>query len=414
MYLTSPRSSWSPLLLAAVLLVSGRPAEAQPAPWCAAPVSPSAGPVAPRRAGGLPATAVARIDSTVAALMTAQRIPGLSVAVAVDNEVRWERGYGFADLENCVAATPATVYRLASVSKPITAAAVLQLAEQGRLDLDAPIQRYVPSFPVKPYPVTARQLLSHLSGIRHYQGDEELSIREYPSLTAALAIFAPDSLLHPPGARFTYSTYGYTLLGAALEGAAGVPFLTYLQQHVFAPAHVTTMRDDAVGALIPHRARGYTRDSSGAIYNAAFLNSSYKLPGGGLVSTAGDLARFAVALQGGRLVRPATFARMATPVRTTDGREQPYGQGLILGEIPGILPGAVWHGGVQQGVTTMVYWLPRERIAVTVLANLEGIPTTLAPATNAVAEIVRSAVRLGPDGSAAPALRATPVPTGFR
>jgi CubicO group peptidase (beta-lactamase class C family) len=214
-------------------------------------------------------------------------------------------------------------------------------------------------------------------------------VREYPSLTAALAIFAGDSLLSPPGARFTYTTYGYTLLGAALEAVAGVPFVEYLRQHIFVPAGITTIRDDSVAALIPHRARGYSRDSSGVVRNAAFLNASYKTPGGGLVSTAGDLARFASRLQGGSVVRQATFAQMATKARTNDGLEVPYGYGLIIGEIPDILPGAVWHGGVQQGFTTIVLMLPTERIAVVALANMEGIGGSLASFTNAFARIVR-------------------------
>jgi CubicO group peptidase (beta-lactamase class C family) len=337
----------------------------------------------------LSAATIARIDSAVAAEMRRERIPGLSVAVATDNQLRWERGYGFADLEACVPATPQTTYRLASVSKTITAVAVMQLVEEGRLDLDAPIQRYVPTFPAKTAPVTARQLLSHLSGIRHYRGDEELSVREYPSLTAALAIFENDSLVHAPGAFFTYSTYGYTLLGAALETVAGTPFVDYLRAHVFAPAGIATMRDDNVAAVIPYRARGYSRDSSGVVRNAAFLNASYKIPGGGLISTAGDVARLAARLQAGDLVKPTTFTQMATKAQTTDGAEVPYGYGLILGEIPDILPGAVWHGGVQQGFTTMVYMLPKERIALAVLANLEGIPGSLAPFTNDLARIIR-------------------------
>ena len=148
------------------------------------------------------------------------------------------------------------------------------------------------------------------------------------------------------------------------------------------------MRDDSVALLIPNRARGYSRDSSGVIRNAAFLNSSYKTPGGGLVSTAGDLARFAARLQDGSLVRPATFRQMATRARTTDGTEVPYGYGLIIGEIPDLVPGAVWHGGVQQGFTSVVYMLPSERIALAVLTNMEGIPVSLASLTDALARIV--------------------------
>jgi CubicO group peptidase (beta-lactamase class C family) len=390
--LTLKRAAWTGLTEVA-LAVSGIDLLAQPASWCAphSPHTVAAGPADDR----LSTSTIARIDSAVAVEMRREGIPGLSIAVVTDNRLRWERGYGFADLEACVPATPATVYRLASVSKTITAAAVMQLVERGRFDLDAPIQRYVPTFPAKSAPVTARQLLSHLSGIRHYQGDEELSVREYPSLTAALAIFDRDSLLHAPGKRFTYSTYGYTLLGAALEAAAGISFVEYLHTYILAPAGITTIRDDSAAALIPFRARGYSRDSSGVIRNAAFLNSSYKTPGGGLVSTARDLARFAARLQGGDVVRPTTFAQMATKERTTDGLEVPYGYGLIIGEIQDLLPGAVWHGGVQQGFTTMVYMLPKERIALAILVNLEGVPGSLAPFTNELARIIRDEQRRG-------------------
>jgi len=222
MPLSPPRVSAVVLALAAAVR-QPTPAPAQ-VPRASAPATARA--AVPRLdSAGLPAATVARIESAITAFMARERIPGLSIAVATDNQLRWERGYGFADLENFVPATAATVYRLASVSKPITAVAVMQLAERGALDLDAPIQRYVPSFPSKRYPVTARQLLSHLAGVRHYKGDELESTRPYPSLTAALAMFKDDSLEHPPGARMTYTTHGYTLLGAAvarivLEGAA--------------------------------------------------------------------------------------------------------------------------------------------------------------------------------------------------
>ena len=325
--------------------------------------------------------------------MHREKIPGLSLAVMTNNRALWERAYGFADLEACVATTPATVYRLASVSKTITAAAAMQLVEAGRLDLDAPIQRYVPSFPEKGKPITSRQLLSHLSGIRHYQGDEELSIREYPSLTSALAIFASDTLVAAPGTTFSYTTYGYTLLGAALEAASGESYVAYLRAHIFAPLGLTTIRDDSAAVLIAHRARGYSRDSSETVRNAAYLNSSYKIPGGGLVSNAGDLARFAAGPQAGRLVKPETFRQMGTSARTIDGAEVPYGYGLIIGQIPGILPGALWHGGVQQGFTTMVYMLPESQLSVVVLTNMEGIGGSLASLTNDIARIVQAELR---------------------
>jgi CubicO group peptidase (beta-lactamase class C family) len=324
--------------------------------------------------------------------MTREKIPGLSLAVVVGDCVALERGYGLADVENSVLVRPASVFRLASVSKPITATAVMQLVEAGKLDLDTPVQRYAPTFPVKPYSITPRHLLSHLSGIRHYQGDEELSIRQYPTLTSALSIFQNDSLLDPPGRKLTYTTYGYTLLGVIVEGASGQSFLEYLRSHILAPIGATSIRDDSVAAIIPNRVRGYVRDSSGAIRNAAFMNSSYKLPGGGLVSTAGDLARFGAALQRGRLVRAESFRQMSTPVHTSDGAEQPYGYGLIIGTLPHMRPGVVWHGGVQQGVTTMLFLDPREDIVLVTLVNLEGIGLALGVATNDMLGIVADGV----------------------
>ena len=142
--------------VAGSLLFPALLALAQPAPA----VSPSPSP-------GLRPAAIQAVEAAIAATMSAERIPGLSVAVMTHGELRWSSGFGQADLENAVPATADTVYRLASISKPITAVAAMQLAERGRLDLDAPVQKYVPGFPPKPWPVTTRAVLGHLSGIRH-------------------------------------------------------------------------------------------------------------------------------------------------------------------------------------------------------------------------------------------------------
>src|SRR5437899_285533 len=119
----------------------------------------------------LPTDKTAKIEAAIKALMSRQNIPGLSIAIVTDNQLRWQKGYGMADVENSVPAKAATVYRIASVAKPITAIAVMQLAERDKLDLDAPIQKYVPTFPTKQWPITTRQLLGHLSGIRNYKGN---------------------------------------------------------------------------------------------------------------------------------------------------------------------------------------------------------------------------------------------------
>ena len=138
--------------------------------------------------------------------MAQEKIPGLSVAVCVNGSLRWSAGYGFSDVENRIPARPETVYRWASVSKPVTAVAVMQLVERGSMDLDAPIQAYVPTFPVKPWPVTVRQLLSHLGGVRHYKRAERASTQHYGHFREAFPTFQEDPLVCEPGTRHVYTT----------------------------------------------------------------------------------------------------------------------------------------------------------------------------------------------------------------
>ncbi|HVR71854.1 MAG TPA: serine hydrolase domain-containing protein [Vicinamibacteria bacterium] len=323
----------------------------------------------------LPAAKLAAVEAAIAAEMSRLNIPGLSAALVLDHELRWSAGFGRADVENNVPATASTVYRLGSIAKTITATAALQLAEKGRLDLDAPVQRYVPSFPVKPWPVTCRQLLAHTAGIRWYAGDEMESTRHYANVADALALFSDDPLAFEPGTAFLYSSYGYNLLGAAIEGASGMSYLDYVRKHVFEPAGLERAQADDVLALIPNRARGYQRASTGELRNSVLADTSNKVPGGGLVATAEDVARFAMALQGGVLLQKETIARMMTRQATRDGKLTGTGLGLFLAERDGVRE--AWHTGGQPQVSTVLYMQPDRRVAVAVLTNLEGIGPVL-------------------------------------
>jgi CubicO group peptidase (beta-lactamase class C family) len=319
--------------------------------------------------------------------MSAQGIPGLSVSVVTGGELRWSGGYGEADVENDVTATPDTVYRLASVSKPITAVAAMQLAEQGKLDLDAPVQRYVPSFPQKPWPVTTRLLLGHLAGIRHYAEGELESTRHFATLSEALDLFQNDPLAQEPGTRYLYSTYGYTLVGVVIEGASGMTFADYARKGVFEPSGMAGARVDDVFAIIPHRARGYQKGPGGELQNSGLADTSYKIPGGGLCATAPDLARFAIALGKGILVRPETRRQMFTSQKTRDGRSTGYGLGWALGADPQGR-GEVFHRGAQQRVTSLLYMQPERGLAVVLLANLEGVGSPLFALARQIVEIL--------------------------
>ena len=283
-----------------------------------------------------------------------------------------------AEVENFVPAKALTVYRIASVSKPLTAVAAMQLVEAGKLDLDAPVQKYAPSFPTKNFPITTRQVLAHLSGIRNYRPGEGERTTRYETLTDALAIFKDDPLEQEPGTRFNYTTLGYTLLGVIIEGSSGMSFTDYMREHVFRPAGMQHTYVDDLYAIILNRARGNTPRVFGQLdgnyRNSVLMDSSYKIPGGGFVSTAEDLARFAIAVQNGVLIKPETFAQMSKTQKTRDGRETGYGYGWYVGAGGGFAtdPDAIWHGGVQPGFTSDLVLLPKNRFAVAILTNLEA------------------------------------------
>lgn len=325
-------------------------------------------------AGEIPRAKVEAIEAAVSAEMSRQGIPGLSIAIGQGGQVRFANGYGLADIENSVPAKAATVYRLASVSKPMTAVAVLQLVERGAIDLDAPIQRYAPSFPEKPWPLTARLLLGHLGGVRHYREDEPPNTRPYASATEGLAFFKDDPLVVEPGTRFLYSTYGYSLLGAAVEGVTGKPFIEALKEGVLDPAGMISTRVDEVAPIIPNRAQGYLRLPSGEVRNSALSDVSYKVPGGGLCSTAADVARFGMALSGGVLLKKETLTQMLTSMKTREGRPTSYGFGWNVSG-PGRRREA-WHTGGQERVTTVVYLQPDSGLVVVLLSNLQHASLT--------------------------------------
>lgn len=333
----------------------------------------------------LPEEKIKKIEELITAEMSRQSIAGLSVAVVTDNQLRWSAGYGLADVENFVPARAGTVYRLGSISKPITAVAVMQLAERGKLDLDAPVQKYCPAYPAKQWPVTTRHILGHLGGIRHYNSDAEFdSTRFYPSVTDGLSMFKDDPLLHEPGTKYFYTTHGYSVLGCAVEGASAQKFADYVRDNINAPAGTRNLRVDSVSEIIAGRAQGYRRMADGTLRNSPLADTSYKVPGGGFVSTVEDLARFAIAVQTAKLTKPETLAQMFTRQKTKDGAETTYGLGWSVAAVEG--QRAVGHSGAQQRVSTSLHMLPDKGFAVAIMVNVEN--TRLQPLVMAITDAV--------------------------
>jgi CubicO group peptidase (beta-lactamase class C family) len=325
----------------------------------------------------LPPASIVRIEAAIDAYMAANHVPGLSVALVIDGRPGWSRGFGLADVENAVPATARTAYRSASIGKTMTATAAMRLVEAGRLDLDADIRRYCPAFPVKPWTITVRHLLSHQSGIRHYGGprdrEEQASTVHYADVVDAMAPFKDDALLFQPGTRFGYSTYGYDVLGCVLQGAAGAPFLDVMRTQVWQRAGMRATRDDDPAALVDRRAAGYVL-VDGAVRNAPHVDMSNRMPAGGYLTTVDDLARFEAAVLDGTLIQPATLQRMLAPSVLADGTPVPYGIGWGIELEPWHDDTWAFHGGSSPGASGMVALMPRHRFGVAILSNLEDLP----------------------------------------
>jgi CubicO group peptidase (beta-lactamase class C family) len=275
----------------------------------------------------------------VRAGLSSQNLPGISVAVGVDGEIVWAEGFGWADLEKRVPVAPAIRFRIGHTSKALTSAAVGLLVEKGRLHLDDEIQKYVPAFPKKKWPITVRQLMGHVAGLRHYRGEEaDIPSGHCDRASEALSSFADDPLLFEPETRQQYSTYGWILVSAAVEAAADEPFFTFMRTQIFAPLGMADTMADSAAESIPNRATFYFPRFSGenqfGSEVAKSVDYSCFAGAGAFLSTASDLVRFGMALGSGTLLQPATVKMLQTPQVLASGEETAIGLGWTLETFP--------------------------------------------------------------------------------
>lgn len=324
--------------------------------------------------------------------------PGISVAVAHQGRLVFSEGVGFADLENMVPADGSTVYNIGSVSKALTAVAVMQLAEQGKVRLDDPIRKYVPGFPDKGAVITLRHLLTHTSGIRHYRRtdfpdsvDNE-NMKPVANLEEAIRIFKDDPLLFQPGERYFYSSYAVNLLQGVIETASGLAFEEYMRRFIWTPAGMFHSAFDIPDRIVPHRARGY-QSVDGRMRNHPYGDLTYKFASGGMISSADDLARFGMALSRGALLKPETRKLMYEPIapvpqHQVDGPPRPieFSQGLmwrILNDDAGRT--FANHCGTVKGFNACLLIYPAQDLVVAILGN--GFP--MSPARREAVEIAK-------------------------
>lgn len=300
-----------------------------------------------------------------------QDYPGIAIAVSVDGETVWSEGFGYADLEQRVPLWPTSRFRIGSISKPFTAAAVARLFEDGRLDVNAPVQQYVPYFPEKRWLLTTRNLGAHLGGVRHYQGDEFLSSTSYETVESGLAIFAADTLLHAPGQRFAYTSYGWNLISAVVEGASGRQFLHVMRQEVFRPLGMRHTVADHPDSLIYQRVRFYERGANGDLLNAPYVDNSYKWAGGGFLSSPEDLLRFGNAHLGTDFLSEDALALLFTEQQTTAGEGVGYGFGWRV-RTGDDSRRYLSHGGGSVGGTSLLIMQPDTKVILAAMINLSG------------------------------------------
>lgn len=327
--------------------------------------------------------AIAEFERFVKDQMTLDRAPGLSIGFIKGNDI-WSKGFGYSDLENMVPAKPESAYRLASLTKGITAIAVLQLVEAGKIDLDAEVQTYVPYFPRKKWPVTVRLLLGHLGGISPYKNyDLEERIKVHKNTKEALAIFQDFDLVAEPGTKYNYTSYGYNLLGAVIEGASGQPYGDYIKEHIFEPLGMSDSRLDDPSDLISNRVRGY-RLVKGEIKNSEYVDISSRFAAGGTRSTVVDLLKYAQGIIEGKLLKAETWKQMFTSMATKGGFFTEYGMGWHVRPQRGHFQ--VSHTGSQPETMTCLLIFPLEKFAIAVASNLERV--NLMPYVRRLAELV--------------------------
>lgn len=308
--------------------------------------------------------------------MDTSRVPGLSGAIAIDGEIAWTDGFGYANLQHRVPADADTRYRIASISKPIAATVALMLVEDGKLDLDAPIRAYLPLFPEKRDTITTRQLLSHTAGIRHYRGNEFSSDTRYESRLGPISTFADDSLLFDPGTEFSYSTYGYTLASAVMEATAGSSFLELLETRITTPIGLETLVPEKTEKVTPNEASFYlveTTNGDTTVVNAPFVDNSNKWTGGGLLAAPKDVARFVLATLDGTLISEELWGEMVAPQAEIEDESYHYGLGWFVGEDH---QGRrrIWHTGGAMGGSGVVLFYPDRDLVITTFANTSDVP----------------------------------------
>ena len=331
------------------------------------------------------AGAAEQVRKMVRTSISENNLAGLSIAVGIDGEIVWTEAFGFADIENRSPVTPSHRFRTGTASIVFTSAAIGLLLDEGRLKLDDEIQKYVPDFPHKPWPVTVRQVMGQVAGFHTEDPDNGVLTSSHCERPAdAVAIFAKEPLLFRPGTQYCDSTFGWVLLSAVVEAAAGTPFVTFLNERVFRPLRMVdtfkeSVRDPPSDAPTSYNPRFAAKPTYGLTPLPKFDYSCHA-GSNGFLSTASDLVRFGMAINRGKLLRPQTVQMLQTPQRLTSGELTSYGLGWEIKTLTlagGQVQAAGHNGHFWVEEVASLLTVPKRGLAVAVMSNVSfaGTPS---------------------------------------
>lgn len=314
-------------------------------------------------------------------------VPGISVAIEQRGKIIYQKGFGFADLENRVAVTPETVFPIGSITKAMTGLAINQLIAQGKVDLDAPVGRYLPHLPAPSRDIPIRYLLDHVSGIVGYT-----EVKGFPNNTQApisreevLGWFASKPLLFEPGTRWSYTNSGFYLLGLVIEAVSGQSYADYLQAHEFVPFDMTKTSIVSWNALIPHRAHGYRHGATG-IENAPRYDPLLPFAAGAVLSTSGDLLKYRRGVFGSGPTSAELRQKLLIRDSLQNGFQLPYSLGaLVINDFEGHR--RIWHPGDIFGFSSQYAYYPDDDLTIVILTNSQN---STVPPTSLERKIIRA------------------------
>ena len=313
-------------------------------------------------------------DQLLTNAINEKKCVGIAGGYAVDGKIIWANAAGLSDKKKKTPFQINTKTRIASIAKPMTAIAIMQLFEQGKIDLDAPLQKYIPDFPNKKEgQITVRHLLQHASGIGAYKSKKEANNKKnYATLTDASKIFRDRDLLFIPGKGFNYTTYGYVILGIVIENVSGMSYEEYLKANIWDKAGMENTSVERQKVEYKNKSETYHRNNRGKIKKAKCNDLSDRVPGGGIQSTVTDLLKFGNAVLDHTLIKESTLQMMIVDSGLKK-EGNGYGFGWYLyGDNP--KHGNVFgHTGTQLGASTMLFIVPDKNICSVTVANTSGI-----------------------------------------